>query len=109
MIEKAHTGVSGLALFEGDVQAIANGRFAHGLMRAEGNEHVEIPGRVRDLLMDGFEKQTDWRGARAVRNNQQDLPAGIVLRRAGSGNQLGDFIWGHALCGHGENVSWSWR
>ena len=89
MIEEAHAAIGFAALRLGNFEPLANGGFAHGLMRAQRDEDVEGFGHLGDLSEQRLKQQSDRRGPRAVRNNQQNLFVPVLFRRAGLADQIG--------------------
>ena len=78
------------AFVQGDLQPLADGFLAHWLMRAEGDQHVELGRSLADGLMQSLEEKPNRSRACAVRHDQQHAFASEARFRAGPANRFGN-------------------
>ena len=79
VIKKPNLAINLLPLRLRDSQPLANGRFAHGLVRAQGNHHIQRLGRGCDLRVQRLEQKTDRRRSGAIRHDQQHAFVTVIL------------------------------
>src|SRR5437667_249198 len=63
VIKEADVAISFLPLCLRDLQSLANGRFAHGLMRAKRNHDIQCFDRRGELIVQRLEESSDRPGA----------------------------------------------
>ena len=82
MVVKADATVCLTAFGLRDFEPLTNGGFAHRLVRAERNEHVERLRRFADLPVKRLKQQPHGCRAGAIGNNQEYLLAAVIFGRA---------------------------
>ncbi len=85
MVEEFYVGKPRFTVRDRDLQALANGRFAHGLVGAQRYQDIERLRHMRYLGMQRLEQQPHRGGACAIWNNEQHaLAAALALGTAAS-------------------------
>src|SRR5439155_8256078 len=79
MVVKADATIALSPFGFGDFQSLTNGRFTHRLVRAERDEVVERLRHFAQLPVKCLKEQPHGRGARPVRDNEQNSFVAIIL------------------------------